>query len=56
MAELDAIIEAVRTGTPVEPSLEDGMRAQAVAEAAVASLAQRKPVAIANIWQLIEGS
>ncbi len=48
VAELDAVIEAVRAGTPVEPSLEDGMRAQAVAEAAVASLQQRKPVAIAE--------
>ncbi len=51
VALLDAVIEAVRAGTPVEPSLEDGMRAQAVAEAAVASLAQCKPVAIPNIWQ-----
>ena len=51
VAELDAIVAAVRTGTPVQPSLEDGMRAQAVAEAAVASLAQRKPVAIPNIWR-----
>ncbi len=50
VAELDAIVAAVRMGTTVEPSLEDGMRAQAVAEAAVASLAQRKPVAIPNIW------
>ena len=51
VAELDAIIEAVRAGTQVEPSLEDGMRAQAVAEAAVASLHQRKPIAIANVWR-----
>jgi len=52
VAELDALVAAVRAGTPVEPSLTDGMRAQAVAEAAVASLVQRKPVAIPNIWHL----
>jgi myo-inositol 2-dehydrogenase / D-chiro-inositol 1-dehydrogenase len=51
VAELDAVIESVRAGTPVQPSLEDGMRAQAVAEAAVASLVRAKPVPIANIWQ-----
>jgi myo-inositol 2-dehydrogenase/D-chiro-inositol 1-dehydrogenase len=51
MAELDALVDAVRTGRPVEPSLTDGMRAQAVAEAAVESLAQGKPVAVANVWQ-----
>jgi hypothetical protein len=32
------------------PSLTDGMRAQAVAEAAVASLTQGKPVAIRDVW------
>ena len=50
VAELSALVAAVRAGTPVEPGLADGMRAQAVAEAAVASLAQGKPVAIANVW------
>jgi myo-inositol 2-dehydrogenase/D-chiro-inositol 1-dehydrogenase len=55
-AELDAVIDAVRAASPVEPSLEDGLRAQAVAEAAVASLVQAKPVAIANIWQATPGS
>jgi myo-inositol 2-dehydrogenase/D-chiro-inositol 1-dehydrogenase len=51
VAELDALVAAVRAGTPVEPSLADGMRAQAVAEAAVASLIQGRPMAIPNVWQ-----
>jgi myo-inositol 2-dehydrogenase/D-chiro-inositol 1-dehydrogenase len=50
VAELDALIAAVRTGVPMSPSLADGMRAQAVAEAAVASLAQGKPVGISDLW------
>jgi len=50
-AELDALVAAIRNGTGITPNLEDGMRAQAVAEAAVASLRQRGPVAIPNIWQ-----
>ncbi len=45
-AELGMLIAAVRTGAAVEPSLVDGMRAQAVAEAAVESLASRAPVPI----------
>jgi len=51
VAELDALVAAVRARTPVEPGLADGMRAQAVAEAAVASLIQGKPIAIPNVWQ-----
>jgi len=50
VAEIDAMIEALRTGRVPSPSLADGMRAQAVAEAAVASLASGLPVAIANTW------
>jgi myo-inositol 2-dehydrogenase/D-chiro-inositol 1-dehydrogenase len=50
VAELDALIAAIRTGVPMSPSLADGMRAQAVAEAAVASLAQGKPVGISDLW------
>ncbi len=52
VAEIDAMIAAVRDGTPMRPDLADGMRAQAVAEAAVASLAEGKPVGIANVWQV----
>jgi len=51
VAELDAMVTAMRTGKPIEPDLVDGMRAQAVAEAAVASLAHGRAVAIANVWQ-----
>lgn len=51
VAELDALVAAVRSGTSVEPDLVDGLRAQAVAEAAVESLVQGKPVGIANTWQ-----
>jgi myo-inositol 2-dehydrogenase/D-chiro-inositol 1-dehydrogenase len=50
VAEIDAVIAAVRSRTPIEPSLADGMRAQAVAEAAVESLATRVPVAIRDLW------
>jgi len=49
-AEIDALVKAVRSGTEMTPSLTDGMRAQAVAEAAVASLTQGKPVAIRDVW------
>jgi myo-inositol 2-dehydrogenase/D-chiro-inositol 1-dehydrogenase len=50
-AELDALVAAIRNGTDMTPNLEDGMRAQAVAEAAVASLRQGRPVPIPNVWQ-----
>ena len=50
-AELDALVRAVRAKSAMEPSLVDGMRAQAVAEAAVESLAHGRPVRIANVWQ-----
>ncbi len=51
VAELDAVMAALRSGTPVQPDLADGIRAQAVAEAAIASLVDGRPVGIANIWQ-----
>lgn len=50
-AELDALVAAVRTQSAADPSLADGLRAQAVAEAAIDSLAQRKPVGIRNVWR-----
>ncbi|HXX82753.1 MAG TPA: Gfo/Idh/MocA family oxidoreductase [Casimicrobiaceae bacterium] len=52
VAELEAMVIAIRTGKPIEPDLVDGMRAQAVAEAAVESLARGKPVAIADVWRV----
>jgi myo-inositol 2-dehydrogenase/D-chiro-inositol 1-dehydrogenase len=51
-AELDALIAAVRAGHPADPDLADGMRAQAIAEAAVESLAQGRPVAIRDVWSV----
>lgn len=51
VAQLDALVAALRSGTALEPALADGMRAQAVAEAAVESLARGAPVAIANVWR-----
>lgn len=51
VAELDALIAAVRAGVAVEPTLVDGMRAQAIAEGAVESLTRGTPVQIANVWQ-----
>ncbi len=50
-AELDALVTAVRLRTPMTPDLADGMRAQAVAEAAVESLHRAKPVAVPNVWR-----
>jgi myo-inositol 2-dehydrogenase/D-chiro-inositol 1-dehydrogenase len=52
-AELDALVAAVRDRVPLRPDLEDGMRAQAIAEAAVASLASGQPVAIRDTWSAV---
>lgn len=49
-AELDSFVSAVRSGTPVEADLVDGLRAQAVAEAARESLVAGRPIAIENVW------
>jgi len=49
--QLDVFIAAVRNGSPVAADLADGMRAQAVAEAAIQSVVARKPIAIPNIWR-----
>jgi len=51
VAQLDVFVAAVRDGGPVAADLADGMRAQAVAEAAIESVVQRKPIVIANIWR-----
>ncbi len=48
--ELDVFVSALTRGTPVHASLADGLRAQAVAEAAVRSQAGNTPVRIENIW------
>lgn len=49
-AELDNFVAAVGGAATVEATLADGLRAQAVAEAALESIAQRGPVAIENVW------
>jgi len=51
VAQLDALIAGVLAGVAVDPTLVDGMRAQAVAEAAVESVARGVPVKLANVWQ-----
>ncbi|MEM7029485.1 MAG: Gfo/Idh/MocA family oxidoreductase [Chloroflexota bacterium] len=43
---LDAFITAVQAGNPVSPSLQDGLQAQLIAEAAVQSLQINQPVPI----------
>ena len=49
-AELDALIGAIRGGHAASPGLDDGLRAQAIAEAAVESLASGRPAAIRDVW------
>ncbi len=48
--ELDVLVSAVRKGTEVHATLADGLRAQAVAEAAIRSQAENAPVRIENVW------
>ena len=48
--ELDAFVAALELGAPVHASLADGLRAQAVAEAAICSLTRNAPVRIENVW------
>lgn len=50
VAEIDALVDAVRAKKPMSPDFGDGMRAQAVAEAAVESVAAGRPVAIGDVW------
>ena len=50
VAALAAFFDAVRGGTAMSPDLTDGLRAQAVAEAARESIATGKPVAIETSW------
>ena len=46
-AELDYFVDAVVSGTPMRPSIHDGLRAQMLADAATASLQSGAPVEIA---------
>ncbi len=50
IAELDVFAAAITQGEPVHATLADGLRAQAVAEAAVESIRHNRPVAIDRIW------
>jgi myo-inositol 2-dehydrogenase/D-chiro-inositol 1-dehydrogenase len=43
---LDAFVQALEAGTPPEPSLDDGLKALIIAEAATQSLREGRPVAI----------
>ena len=44
---LDAFVSALQSGHPVEPSLSEALQAHLIAEAAVESLRDHRPVAIA---------
>ncbi|MEL6101263.1 MAG: inositol 2-dehydrogenase [Pseudomonadota bacterium] len=44
--EMNAFVEAVRSGTPPSPSIEDGVAAQRLADSAAASLKSGKPVSL----------
>lgn len=50
-AELERFVDALRDGTPMSPDLADGLRAQAVAEAARESLVAGAPVRIEPVWR-----
>ncbi len=50
IAELDVLAAAITHGEKVHATLADGLRAQAVAEAAVESIRDNRPVAIDRIW------
>jgi myo-inositol 2-dehydrogenase/D-chiro-inositol 1-dehydrogenase len=43
---LDAFVQALQSGTAPQPSLDDGLKAQIIAEAATQSLREGRPVAI----------
>ncbi len=48
--ELAVFARAIRDGTPVHASMADGLRAQAVAEAARVVVAENRAIGIARIW------
>ena len=48
--ELEVFAAAVRDGAPVHATMADGLRAQAVGEAARTAIAARRAVAIERIW------
>lgn len=54
-SELDAFLEALAGGTEPSPSIQDGLKAQLVAEAAVRSLASERPEAV-EVWEPDRGT
>jgi myo-inositol 2-dehydrogenase/D-chiro-inositol 1-dehydrogenase len=48
--ELDALVATVTQSAPAHATLRDGLRAQAVAEAAIQSISQNQPVKIEKVW------
>lgn len=48
--ELDDFVTAVESKTPVQVGLSEGLRAQAIAEAMIASMNERRPIAIDRVW------
>ena len=47
-ATLNAFVRDVEAGVPLEPDLDDGLRAQLIAEAAVESMATNRPVPLSD--------
>lgn len=45
--EMAHFVDAVRDGTPISPTIEDGLRAQVLADAAAESLDTKQPVSLA---------
>lgn len=48
--ELDMLVASLTESTPVQATLRDGLKAQAVAEAAIQSIAENRPVTIQKVW------
>ena len=48
--ELDMLVASLTESTPVHATLRDGLKAQAVAEAAIQSIAENRPVTIQKVW------
>ena len=49
MAEIDAFVDAIESGKEPEPSFEDGRRALILAEAAYASIREKRLVQVSEI-------
>lgn len=48
--ELDMLVASLTESTPVHATLRDGLKAQAVAEAAIQSIAENRPIKIQKVW------